>query len=58
MNIARGILLVTLLAGLAACGSVFLPEPIGVGSDRDALKQSPCACDEILPDFSGWAQAG
>jgi len=58
MSIVRLFGLAALLAGLAACSSVFLPEPIGIGGDRDALKQSPCACVKIPQDFSGWSRAG
>jgi len=52
------IVLLLLLGGLGGCGSVFTPEPIGIGKDRDALKQSPCACDEIPQDYTAWAPAG
>lgn len=51
-------LFLLLLVGLAACGSIFTPEPIGIGSDRDALKQSPCACDEIPQNFGAWSRSG
>lgn len=49
------ILLVALLI-LAACGSYYEPEPVGVGKDVNELKLSPCACMEIelpktLPDW-------
>ena len=36
----------TALSVLAGCSAV-LSEPIGIGPDRDALKQSPCACTEL-----------
>jgi len=52
----RIILLGVLIASLAACGSVFAPDPVAIGRDRDALKQSPCACDEIRQDFTGWSR--
>lgn len=32
---------------LAGCGNSNLLEPIGIGSDRDSLKRSPCACYEL-----------
>ena len=47
-----------LLFGLTACGSIFEPAPTGIGRDRDALKQSPCACIEIRQDFSAWSRSG
>lgn len=50
------VLLALLTAGLAACGSIFAPEPVAIGRDRDALKQSPCACDEIRQDFHDWSR--
>jgi hypothetical protein len=37
---------------LSACGSSKVPEPVGIGSDTDELKKSPCACIEIPQDFS------
>ena len=41
---------------LAACGSVYDPEPVGIGPDPSELKRSPCACTEMefersLPDW-------
>jgi len=50
--------LLLLVAGLSGCGSIFTPEPIGIGTDRDSLKQSPCACDEIPQDFTAWVLTG
>lgn len=32
---------------LSGCASSDLLDPIGIGSDRDALKRSPCACYEL-----------
>ena len=29
---------------LAACGSVYEKEPVGIGADWSELKRSPCAC--------------
>ncbi len=29
---------------LAACGSVYEKESVGIGPDYSELKQSPCAC--------------
>lgn len=41
---------------VAACGSVYEQEPVGIGPDYSELKKSPCACLEIkkapiLPDW-------
>lgn len=46
-----GVLLLALVGVLAACGSIYEPEPVGVGADFSELKQSPCACVkvELLP---------
>jgi hypothetical protein len=57
MKSARLAVLLSLFA-LSACGSLTAPEPIAIGRDRDALKQSPCACDEIPQNFAAWAVAG
>ncbi len=46
--------IVFLLGLLTACGSDTVPEPIGIGSDVDELKKSPCACIEIPQDYSNW----
>ena len=43
---------------LSGCGSIFTPEPISIGRDRDELKQSPCACLEIRQDYAAWVQPG
>ena len=49
--------------GLAALMALFgcsdgarMPEPIGIGSDRDQLKRSPCACAEIQQRFDAWGR--
>lgn len=34
---------------LSACGSLRDALPAGVGTGRDELKRSPCACLELLP---------
>jgi hypothetical protein len=39
-----------------ACGSLYEPEPVGIGRDYSELKKSPCACLElkkapVLPDW-------
>ncbi len=50
--------IIPLVICLSGCGSLLTPEPVGIGSDRDALKQSPCVCNEILQDFTAWHRAG
>lgn len=39
---------------VSGCGNSNLLEPIGIGSDRDALKRSPCACYELPQNYRGW----
>ena len=38
------VLFVVGAAVLAACGSVYEKEPVGIGPDWSELKRSPCAC--------------
>ena len=56
MRIRYAVIFITLL--LSGCGSIFSPDPIGIGRDRDELKQSPCACDEIRQDYGAWILPG
>lgn len=56
MAVRCAVFFMTLL--LSGCGSIFNPDPIGIGRDRDELKQSPCACDEIHQDYSTWVLPG
>jgi uncharacterized protein YceK len=51
-------LVIFLTLGLSGCGSIFSPDPIGIGRDRDELKQSPCACDEIHQNYDAWILPG
>ncbi len=37
----------SLIALVAACGSVYEKEPVGIGADYSELKKSPCACLQI-----------
>ncbi len=43
---------------LSGCGSIFTPDPISIGRDRDELKQSPCACFEIRQNYTDWVLPG
>lgn len=43
---------------LSACGSTTVPEPVGIGSDIDELKKSPCACIEIPQNYNEWSVQG
>lgn len=50
------VLLCSLL--LVGCSNPFaseeVPEPVGIGPDRNELKRSPCACIEVEQDYSAW----
>lgn len=41
---------------LAACGSIYEQEPVGIGKDYSELKKSPCACLELkkAPELPEW----
>ncbi len=45
-----------LVALVAACGSVYEKEPVGIGADYSELKKSPCACLQIekAPALPSW----
>ena len=57
MTVFRYILVLTPIL-LSGCGSIFSPDPISIGRDRDELKQSPCACSEIQQDYAAWILPG
>ncbi len=41
---------------VAACGSVYETETVGIGPEYSELKKSPCACLEIelAPELPAW----
>ena len=41
---------------LAACGSLYEKEPVGIGTDWAELKKSPCACLKLdkAPSLPVW----
>lgn len=47
-----------ILCGLAvvACGTIYEPEPVGIGREYSELKKSPCACLELkkAPQLPDW----
>ncbi len=55
----KNIMLVLILMLLSACGlfgSLYEPEPVGIGRASEELKLSPCACMQVelpktLPDW-------
>ena len=50
------LLLVLSVLGIVACGSIYEPEPVGIGRDYSELKKSPCACLELkkAPGLPEW----
>ena len=50
------VLFVVGAAVLAACGSVYEKEPVGIGPDWSELKRSPCACLKLekAPALPEW----
>ncbi len=48
--------LLGMIAVVAACGSVYEREPVGIGADYSELKKSPCACLQIekAPALPSW----
>jgi len=56
MYIRCAAILATLM--LSGCGSVFGPDPVAIGRDRDELKQSPCACFEVHQNYDAWILPG
>lgn len=43
----KRVVVLFMLLVLAACGSYYEPEPVGIGKNVNELKLSPCACMEI-----------
>ena len=41
---------------VVACGTIYEPEPVGIGRDYSELKKSPCACLELkkAPQLPDW----
>jgi len=41
---------------LAACGSLYEKEPVGIGPNWEELKKSPCACLQLkkAPELPAW----
>ena len=50
------LLFLGMVAFVAACGSVYEREPVGIGADYSELKKSPCACLQIeqMPQVPSW----
>ena len=41
---------------VVACGSIYEPSEVGIGTDYSELKRSPCACLELkkAPQLPDW----
>lgn len=50
------LLVLAVCAAVAACGSIFEYEPVGIGPDISELKRSPCACMQLdlKPGMPEW----
>ncbi len=50
------LLVLAVCAAVAACGSIFEYEPVGIGPDIAELKRSPCACMQLdlKPGMPEW----
>ena len=44
-----------------ACSSLYgskeSPDPVGIGTDPDELKRSPCACTEVPQNYQQWKKS-
>jgi hypothetical protein len=49
-----GVVLLLTLPALGCADGSLMSEPVGIGSDRDELKKSPCACFEIPQRDDQW----
>ncbi|HBO59789.1 MAG TPA: hypothetical protein DD624_07770 [Alphaproteobacteria bacterium] len=59
-SVKKALVVAALTASVAACGSIYEKEPVGIGKDISELKRSPCACMMLklpanLPD---WLMSG
>lgn len=46
------IILIGIALVIAACGSIYENEPVGIGRDYSELKKSPCACLEVKKAYA------
>ena len=55
-QIKNGVILVIASIFLASCSSVYEPDAVGVGTDPNEMKISPCACLKIetKPGLPEW----
>ena len=56
--IFRTISAMVILMTMTACSSLYgtkeSPDPVGIGTDPEELKRSPCACAEVPQDYRPW----
>ncbi len=47
-----------ILMTMTACSSLYgnkeSPDPVGIGTEPEELKRSPCACAEVPQDYGSW----
>jgi hypothetical protein len=52
---------IVLVMSLNACSSLYggveSPDPVGIGTDPEELKRSPCACNEVPQDYNTWKKS-
>jgi hypothetical protein len=53
-TISAMVILVTMTACSSLYGSKESPDPVGIGTDPEELKRSPCACAEVPQDYRPW----
>jgi hypothetical protein len=52
--ISAMVILMTMTACSSLYGSKESPDPVGIGTDPEELKRSPCACNEVQQDYNSW----
>jgi hypothetical protein len=53
-TISAMVILMTMTACSSLYGSKESPDPVGIGTDPEELKRSPCACAEVPQDYRPW----
>ncbi len=53
-TISAMVILMTMTSCSSLYGSKESPDPVGIGTDPEELKRSPCACAEVPQDYRPW----
>ena len=53
-TISAMVILMTMTACSSLYGSKESPDPVGIGTDPEELKRSPCACAEVPQEYRSW----